>query len=72
MGFQMFTHGELPTAPIRWEPDSRSLIRIATANAEVVNVMFVNLKSYEGVTSTSELKNKRAKSTPEARIYLTR
>lgn len=44
--FRTMTHGELPTAPITLYSVSHSLIRIATAKAEVVNVMFTNLKSY--------------------------
>jgi hypothetical protein len=37
--------GELPTTPITSYFNSWSLMRMATAKAEVVKVMFINLKS---------------------------
>lgn len=69
-GFVTFTHGELPTAPIKSLSVSHCLIRIATAKAAVVNVMFVNLKSYEGVKVRAE--QEKGRGAPEARIYLTK
>jgi hypothetical protein len=40
------TNGELPTAPIMWSCISRCRIRMAIPRAAVVNVMFMNRKSW--------------------------